>query len=199
MDGHAAETSPKKSGEGISMTLEELTDDEVIDLAVEQLALLVLARVAGSSDLLFGNFIGSGDLLERSYAAKSALAEAWNWLERKGLLGPNIGQNTGWQTITRAGRQVIEEGQPALARLRAAERLDVELHPSLELLVRPQFLIGSYEMAVFEAFKPLRSDYGNSQTAPQRGLESRWRRTPSASRVHCETLIRPFPRGRRMG
>jgi uncharacterized protein (TIGR02391 family) len=135
------------------LTLEELTDDEVIELAVEQLALLVLAYVERSSDLVFVNFIRSGHVLDRSYAAKSALAEAWNWLERKGLLGPNIEQGPGWQTITRAGRQVVEEGQPALARLRAAERLDVELHPSLALLVRPQFLIGSYEMAVFEAFK----------------------------------------------
>lgn len=135
------------------VTLEELTDDEVEALAVEQLALLVLARVAGSADLLFENFFYSRDLVERSYAAKNALAEAWSWLERKGLLGPNVGQATGWQTITRAGRRVIEEGELALVRLRAAERLDIDLHPSLELLVRPQFLIGSYEMAVLEAFK----------------------------------------------
>lgn len=135
------------------MKLEELTDGEVEALAVEQLALLILARVAGSTDLLFGNFIYSQDLVERSYSAKSALAEAWNWLERKGLLGPNVGQGAGWQTITRAGRQVIAEGESALARLRAAERLDVDIHPSLELLVRPQFLIGSYEMAVLEGFK----------------------------------------------
>lgn len=135
------------------MTLEELSDEEVEALAVEQLALLVLARVAGSSDLLFENFLHNRDLVERSYGARSALAEAWSWLERKGLLGPNVGQTTGWQSIPRAGQKVIEEGESALARLRAAERLDVELHPSLELLVRPQFLIGSYEMAVLEGFK----------------------------------------------
>ncbi len=135
------------------MTLEQLTDEEVEALAVEQLALLILERVGRSADLLFENFLGSQDLIERSYSAKSALAEAWSWLERKGLLGPNIGQGTGWQTVTRAGRTVLAEGERALARLRAAERLDVELHPSLELLVRPQFLIGSYEMAVLEAFK----------------------------------------------
>lgn len=135
------------------MKLEELTDGEVEALAVEQLALLLLARVAGSTDLLFGNFIYSQDLVERSYSAKNALAEAWNWLERKGLLGPNVGQGAPWQTITRAGRQVIDEGESALARLRAAERLDVDIHPSLELLVRSQFLIGSYEMAVLEGFK----------------------------------------------
>lgn len=135
------------------MRLEELTDEEVESLAVEQLALLLLARVGGSADLLFTNFIYSQDLVERSYGAKSALAEAWSWLERKGLLGPNVGQGPGWQTVTRAGRRVLDEGEAALARLRAAERLDVELHPSLELLVRPQFLIGSYEMAVLEAFK----------------------------------------------
>lgn len=132
------------------MTLEELTDDEVQALAVEQLALLILARVAGSADLLFTNFIYSQGLVERSYGAKSALAEAWSG---KDLLGPNVGQGPGWQTITRAGLRILDEGETALARLRAAERLDVELHPSLELLVRPQFLIGSYEMAVLEAFK----------------------------------------------
>lgn len=120
------------------MTLEELTDDEVEALAVEQLALLILGRVGGSADLLFGNFLCSQDLAERSYDAKNALAEAWSWLERKGLLGPNVGQAQGWQTVTRAGRSVLDEGEPALARLRAAERLDVDLHPSLELLVRPQ-------------------------------------------------------------
>lgn len=135
------------------MTLEELTDEEVTEAPVEHLALMVLERFAGSADLNFGNFMYSPDLTERSYGAKSALAEAWNWLERKGLLGPNVGQGSEWRSITRPGRRVIDDGQQALARLRAAERLDVDLHPSLELLVRPQFLIGSYEMAVFEAFK----------------------------------------------
>lgn len=135
------------------MTLEELTDDEVTDLPVEQLALLILERVARTADLQFPNFIVEPDFVERPYAVRSALAEAWNWLERKGLLGPNVGKGPDWRSITRAGRRVIEEGQPALAQLRAAERLDVDLHPSLSLLVRPQFLIGSYETAVLQAFK----------------------------------------------
>jgi uncharacterized protein (TIGR02391 family) len=37
--------------------------------------------------------------------------------------------------------------------VRAAERLDVELHPLLEAKARPQFLRGDFETAIFVAMK----------------------------------------------
>ena len=51
--------------------------------------------------------------------------------------------------ITRQGREALAHG---LARVRAVQRLDVDLHPCIEP-VRPQFLHGEYELAAFAAMR----------------------------------------------
>lgn len=51
--------------------------------------------------------------------------------------------------VTRLGRKVLETG---IDMIRAAERLDVALHPSLER-VKSQFLLGEYELAAFAAMR----------------------------------------------
>lgn len=45
---------------------------------------------------------------------------------------------------------MLEQG---LAYLRSAERLDIDLHPLLEAKVRPHFLRGDFETAIFVAMK----------------------------------------------
>ncbi len=52
--------------------------------------------------------------------------------------------------ITQQGREALATG---LARLRAAERLDVDLHPALAATIRRQFLLGEYELAAFAAMR----------------------------------------------
>lgn len=103
------------------MTLGELTDEEVREAPVEHLALMVLERFAGSADLNFGNFMYSPDLTERSYGAKSALAEAWNWLERKGLRG---------RTSVRAQSGEVSLGQDNALSMKASRLWPASALPS---------------------------------------------------------------------
>jgi len=82
-----------------------------------------------------------------------ALAEAWDWLTSHGLLSRQAGPVTDdlW-FVTRLGRDLARDDK-ALPRLRATQRLDVDLHPRLSHRIRPQFLLGEYELASFAALR----------------------------------------------
>ena len=56
-------------------------------------------------------------------------------------------QDDTWWLATRLGRDVVSR-RDGLARLRAGERLDVELHPRIADDVRAEFLRGKFEAAV---------------------------------------------------
>jgi len=98
-----------------------------------------------------------------------ALAEAYDWLERHGLVArqPASGGSE-WAFITRLGHRVLEE-QSALAGIRAGQRLEVDLHPSIEQTARRQFLLGEFDLAVFAALREvearvrLLADAGDSE------------------------------------
>lgn len=82
-----------------------------------------------------------------------ALGEGFDWLRVHGLLAPDLEQaNTKFCYITRRGRAVLD-APDGLALLRAEERLDVSLHPSIANRVRAQFLMGEYELAAFAAMR----------------------------------------------
>jgi uncharacterized protein (TIGR02391 family) len=83
-----------------------------------------------------------------------AMAEAWDWLHQHGLvaLRPGTGSPDGWAFVTRRGCRVIKASEP-LSLLRAEERINVELHPSIAEDVRAQFLLGKYEFAALAALK----------------------------------------------
>ncbi|MCX4993424.1 TIGR02391 family protein [Streptomyces sp. NBC_00568] len=81
------------------------------------------------------------------------LADAWTWLESRGLIGPHP-KNTesAWQRVTASGQEVAADphGQ---AKLWAADRLAGILDPAIEEKVRPIFNLGDYETACFAAMK----------------------------------------------
>ncbi|KUL31410.1 hypothetical protein ADL15_21970 [Actinoplanes awajinensis subsp. mycoplanecinus] len=80
-----------------------------------------------------------------------ALSEAWGWIENRGLIAWDLGQDTtGAFLISRKGHQFLNDG---LNWLKAVERLDVDLVPALERTARPQFLRGDFEIAAFAAMK----------------------------------------------
>lgn len=129
-----------------------LEADEVTSLPVDHLALLILRDQAGCGDINPGNWVENA---KRGYGANSAalppLAEAWSWLDKKGLLARHPWhQGEEWRIITRLGREVLVQG---LAHLRAVERLDLDMHPILEAEARPQFLMGRHDLAAFAAMK----------------------------------------------
>ncbi|MET7949074.1 TIGR02391 family protein [Micromonospora sp. NPDC005324] len=129
-----------------------MTEDEIVALPLDELALLVL----GDADRT-GAWNWRSWLLEARQAgvkrsdAALALSEAWNWLESHGLIAWDLGSDTDKSfAISRKGRQLLQDG---LRWLRAVERLDVELVPALERVARPQFLRGDFELAAFAAMK----------------------------------------------
>jgi uncharacterized protein (TIGR02391 family) len=66
--------------------------------------------------------------------------------------------------VTRRGRQAVKNG---LASVRAAERLDVDLHPMLEHKVRRQYLMGEYELAAFAAIRQVEIRVRELARAPE--------------------------------
>lgn len=95
-----------------------------------------------------GTFVQDRNLQE---PVALVLAEGWAWLEREGLIAQRPDYDLGWIIITRRGRRLNKQGNPAT--YISAARLDNTLDPVLDRKVRPLFIRQSYDTAVFEAFK----------------------------------------------
>jgi uncharacterized protein (TIGR02391 family) len=81
-----------------------------------------------------------------------AIAEAWQWLQNEGLLMPDLDQPNGWFCLTRKGARLTSKVD--VETYRQGNILPVGLlHPILAEKVRPMFLRGDYDVAVFQAFK----------------------------------------------
>ena len=133
-----------------------LSNAEVAQLPVDRLALLVLDDALRVDTWNWRNWaLGFAQDRPREGLAdaQNAIAEAWGWLMAKTLIST---KGTGGSydfhdfRVTRAGREALERGLPYV---RAAIRLDVELVAPLEQKVRPQFLLGDFELAAFAAMR----------------------------------------------
>jgi hypothetical protein len=110
----------------------------------------------GSSPPHLGNFLISESL--RDYAGSrydefiKVATEAWMWLLHEGLIAPHPTQRGDWVFVTRRGKEFRRVGDPG--KFRAANLLPQDtLDPAIASKVRPPFLRGDYDSAVFEAFK----------------------------------------------
>ena len=79
------------------------------------------------------------------------LMEAWVWLEREGLVAPMPGQNDTWMYVTERGSKIVTAEN--FAAYRQASLFPGHFDPVLVRMVRPLFLRGDYETAVFRALK----------------------------------------------
>jgi uncharacterized protein (TIGR02391 family) len=78
--------------------------------------------------------------------------EAWMWLLHEGLIARNPEQGGDWVFVTRRGKKFRKLGD--VEKFRAANMLPHDtLDPILAAKVRPPFLRGDYDSAIFEAFK----------------------------------------------
>jgi hypothetical protein len=80
------------------------------------------------------------------------LTEAWIWLEKEMFLAPKPGARGDWVFITRKGKRVLESqdfNTYQKSYLLPSENLD----PLLVRKVKPAFIRGDYDTAVFQAFK----------------------------------------------
>lgn len=145
----------------------DLDAPEVLDLPLDELALRALAHFKANGDWNWGNWLrGRYETYGRDKLVMQALSEAWGWLISHGLVVRTFDQSSDQAvSVSRLGEQVLERGLP---HLRAVQRLDVDLLPSLESKARPQFLRGDFEAAAFMAMKEVevavreRGQLGNS-------------------------------------
>lgn len=94
--------------------------------------------------------------------------EAWTWLEREGFVAPKPGDSTGmWSFITRRGQRVVDEEN--FDAYKKASLFPAHADPVLIRMVKPLFVRGDYDTAVFRAFKEVevcvrkKAGYGNDE------------------------------------
>src|SRR6266404_1786734 len=81
-----------------------------------------------------------------------AISEAWQWLQNEGLLMVAPDQSNDWFCLTRKGAKLKSAAD--VDAYRQGNVLPVGLlHLRLAEKVRPMFLRGDYDVAVFQAFK----------------------------------------------
>jgi len=134
--------------------------EELLELEPEDIAPLLLEYLnqGPGRQLSRYNFTLHGSELAQ-YAGQRydeiarAVAEAWMVLEREGLLAPEPGQSSGaWAFITRRGK-TLQSRTDFQAYLKGSLLPAKALDPVLATKVRPLFLRGDYDTAVFRAFK----------------------------------------------
>ncbi len=134
--------------------------DTALEMEPEELAPFVLQYLAtqGSNINRYNFTLGSTPEV-RDYAAGGhlpalchRLMEAWMWLEREGFVMPRPGDQHDWATITRRGHQVLAAQDFTTYRRESVLRSN-ELDPILVRKVKPAYLRGDYDTAIFQAFK----------------------------------------------
>jgi len=134
--------------------------ETALEMEPEELAPFVLQYLAtqGSNINRYNFTLGSNPEV-RDYAAGGHLSalchrlmEAWMWLEREGFVMPRPGDQHDWATITRRGHQVLAAQDFTTYRRESVLR-SAELDPILVRKVKPAYLRGDYDAAIFQAFK----------------------------------------------
>jgi hypothetical protein len=136
----------------VSMTWTRSRKD-TIELPIDALALLVLEDYVAGNGWNWQNWMRGSEQhgTARDPGISLALSEAWSWLMTHGLVVCDPSRRvSGAYQVSRLGRETLKYG---VARLAAAERLGVALHPRLAQRIEQQFLLGEFELAVFAAMK----------------------------------------------
>lgn len=129
----------------------DLSPEQVMELPVDQLGLAVLSDLIETDEWNESSYLSFVDDHYKTTKVRLPIMEALAWLRARGLTMPDVRQATAQAiTVTRLGRQVHREGPRVFS---ATQRLQTGLHPLVEEVARPQFLIGQYELAVVAAMK----------------------------------------------
>jgi uncharacterized protein (TIGR02391 family) len=134
--------------------------ETVLELEPEELAPFVLKHlsIASQGELNRYNFtLGTNrDLVDWAGRYLKQIQErlmmAWMWLEKEILIAPKPGQSQDWAFITPKGKKLLESQDFSTyikGNLLPSEGLD----PVLIRKVKPTFIRGDYDTAVFQAFK----------------------------------------------
>lgn len=123
----------------------------VLALPLDQLALLVLKDLlATRADNEYNYLLGAQEAYRNHPGAAEAIAESLAWLRGRSLIARKPGQTTDAAIfVSRSGRKAATEG---LAVMFATEKLQ-GLHQAIEHRARTQFLLGKFELGVFDSMK----------------------------------------------
>src|SRR5215831_18320987 len=132
--------------------------DDLLALEAEEIAgvlLLVLAGIRGSINQ-YNFFLGLNRPPQypiRQDEVSRALMEAWNWLEREGLLVRDAEQHSSPCFFLSRRAERLKSRDDFAAYRRASLLPKGQLHPLIAARVYPAFLRGEYDTAVFQAFR----------------------------------------------
>lgn len=133
--------------------------ETVLEMEPEELASFVLKYLSltGTQKLNKHNFSLGTDPEFREWAEKQGdnvlqqFMLAWMWLERELFIAPQPG-NIDWYFITKRGEKILE-GQNFETYRKSHLLPSDNLDPILVRKVKPSFIRGDYDAAVFQAFK----------------------------------------------
>jgi len=129
----------------------DLSEQDVLDLPVDELAFRALHYIKATNEWNLYNWLNSFRNRGVRGPALRALSEAGEWLRTHGLVAWNPDQSDAQAIfITRLGERALADGLPTI---RAIHRLDIDLLPELQARARPQFLRGDFETASFVAMR----------------------------------------------
>lgn len=133
----------------------EVEPTDAVELPADELALLVVRDMVTSrtrNTHSYLNQLATDDEWRNCRGAVDAVSDAIGWLWSAGMLAP-VAQDPSAHAVrvTKRGREAAAAA--SVNELRALTRLDASLHPALERKVRPLFLLGEYENAIFTAMK----------------------------------------------
>ena len=148
---------------GVMPAIHELIPnaEDLLSLEPEELApvlLQYLARTYLAGSIKRGNVFSGAASPGNAYGpfrrkVDEALTGAWIWLEREGMLLPEVGNHDrDWVIISERGRRLADAENFAGYRL-ASMLPRKTLHPSLGPSIFALFVRGHYDSVVFEAFR----------------------------------------------
>lgn len=131
--------------------------ETALDMKPEELAPFVLRHLKKVGKINRYNYsLISGE--KKEYAGEhlekfqKQLMEAFIWLEQEMFVAPMPGTTGEWRFITRRGEKALEE-ENFTAYVKGSLLSSETLHPILARKVKPLFLRGDYDTAIFQAFK----------------------------------------------
>lgn len=134
--------------------------NNLLSMAPEDLGVVLLKLAASNRSVNFTTSEWGMSVLSahqpmdmnKRRAVHRAIEEAMQWLRNEGLVMKDPEQPNGYFCLTRKSEALRETGD--FESYRKANLLPVSiLHPKLAKKVRPMYLRGDYDVAVFQAFK----------------------------------------------
>lgn len=132
--------------------------ETVLNMEPEELAPFVLKHLKAIGKINRYNYTLGNNEEIRVYAGeylqefKERLMEAFVWLEREMFLAPTPGQTDDWRFITRKGEKALQ-GEDFTTYAKDSLLPSKNLHPIFVKRVKPLFLRGDYDTAIFQSFK----------------------------------------------